>query len=104
MFLGGGVEIKPKNIPIYASAMYGRLSEAIQPIIGAGLGAFQRIGFAVKVVAGTETDQIGLILFLAKDDLSSIALDETLDDIPPKENLVWYIVGKKKLGKLSLAL
>jgi hypothetical protein len=45
-----------------------------------------------------------LILFLAKDDLSSIALDETLDDIPPKENLVWYIVGKKKLGKLSLAL
>jgi hypothetical protein len=45
-----------------------------------------------------------LILFLAKDDLSSIALDETIDDIPPKEILVCFIVAKKKLGKLSLAL
>ena len=97
-FLGVGAEVKPKDHWLSAAAMYGRLQQPIQPIIGQDPGVYRRMGYAVKLTAGKK-DFVSLVAFRAKDDESSITLDSNADDVAPQENLVWSLLWKKQFGK-----
>lgn len=102
MFLGAAVEVKPQNHWLSGVAMYGRFSEALQPILGTGLGKYSRLGYGMKIKAGDDTNYVGLVGFRAKDDPESIDTRNLAKDLPPQENLSWALIGGKKVGRFSM--
>jgi hypothetical protein len=96
LFLGAGVDATPGKFKI--SAMYGRLQKSVEPDSLSGQSpAFERYGYGIKVGYADGNDQIGVILFRAKDDENSISYIPENEDITPEENLVLSVMGSKQL-------
>jgi hypothetical protein len=101
LFLGGGVEVKPKKGIISGSVAYGRFLKAI-PVGGeqgvtVSLPAYARWGGAGKLRIGKAENHVELIYFRAADDENSIPFD-TATHILPGENQIFGLVTKQKLG------
>lgn len=104
-FLGAGMELNPKigkNMRLRTGLMYGRLRRPVDSEEVNGLPpAFRRMGYGGKI--GLEYDRKGsfldLILFRAKDQVSSVSLTpEDAERLKPEENLVLGISGRHYLG------
>jgi hypothetical protein len=99
-FKGIGIEIKPGKF--YFGAMSGRLLRARSADAGAIQNLdpiYKRIGRGVKLGYDDGDNQLGVILFHAKDIEESIQLADS-SKLRPQENLVMEFQGKKALGKL----
>ncbi len=95
LFLGAGVDATPGKFKI--SAMYGRLQKSVEPdSINGQAPVFERYGYGVKLGYADGNDQIGIILFKAKDDKNSISYIPENEDITPEENLVLSVSGSKQ--------
>jgi hypothetical protein len=102
MFLGAGVEVNPSNSFIRVSAMYGRLTKAVERSAQEGLvfakPTFRRMGYGLKVGLGRKKHTVDLIFFKAKDDINSIDLTPEVD-VTPEENLVGAIHTRHQFGE-----
>jgi|GEM_PF-706136 len=101
LFLGGGVEVKPKKGILSGSVAYGRFLKAI-PVGGeqgvtVSLPAYARWGGAGKLRIGKEANHVELIYFRAADDENSIPFD-TATHILPGENQIFGLATQHKLG------
>jgi hypothetical protein len=103
IFLGAGIDAAPEGKWRF-SGLYGRFAKAVQPDTtreNPPQTAFQRMGYGFKASYGDGANFADVIVFRAKDDISSI------DYIPeggilPEENLVLSIGGGKTLFKTLL--
>jgi hypothetical protein len=102
MFLGAGVEVVPKGSFVRVSAMYGRLSKAVEKSAQQGLvfakPTFRRMGYGMKIGLGRDKNMVDLIFFRAWDDESSIPVTDSLE-VTPEENLVMAVHTKNQLGE-----
>lgn len=107
LFLGGGVEVKPEKSKLSGTIAYGRFLKAI-PVGGVdgitvGLPAYERWGGAGKLRYGSESNNVEMVYFAAKDDPYSIEFD-TVNQLTPKSNQIFGLITKQKLGeKLSVS-
>lgn len=103
-FLGGGVELTPRNL--YFGAFYGRLNKAISEVNTMERNIepqYERTGYGVKAGIGEDHTNFSLQYFHAKDDESSIErANDSLTTILPQENSVvgssWKFTFFKKLS------
>ncbi|TAH24637.1 MAG: hypothetical protein EAZ07_09330 [Cytophagales bacterium] len=100
VFLGGGIQLTPPN-NFRFSAMLGRLNKAIEedttnPTVTA---AYQRMGGGFKVGYGKGTNFIDLILFTAKDNITSLDRPILKSQVLPAENAVASLVFSKTIAK-----
>ena len=98
LFLGAGVDASPGKWKF--SAMYGRLLAAVEPdslTENSDVPSFRRMGYGFKAAYADGNDQAAIILFRAKDDVSSIAYVPEDEDILPLENLVLSVIGSKAI-------
>jgi len=102
-FLGAGLEIKPKNGLIRGKILYGRFAKAVDGYYTdgkvVGEPSFERWGYGGQIEIGKPKNNIGILLFRAKDDVNSI--EEFANDatIKPGENLVIGVTTTQKIGK-----
>jgi len=101
IFLGGGIELSPKNWKI--AAMYGRMKKAIEYNAvdeSDEVMSYKRMGYGAKV--GYEKNGYGFNLtwFSAKDDPASLKFIPTATNVLPQENTVVSISGKTRITKL----
>ncbi len=99
-FLGGGVELTPKNWKI--SAVAGRFKKPIEEAEALANGAattYKRMGYGLMVGYEKGGNGIEGSIFTAKDQVNSIAAPVANADVTPEQGLVMGIKGKKKLGK-----
>lgn len=106
-FLGVGIEIAPKNSIVKGKALYGRFSRAVDGYYTdgkvVGSPSFERWGFGGMVEVGKPNNNVGVILFRATDDQSSITSFANDATIKPGENLIFGLTTKQKISKqLSL--
>jgi len=103
VFLGGGIEVAPKDYWIQGSALYGRFARAVQTggNDGAvvGIPTYERWGYGAKVRLGSNTNNLSLSFFRAKDKPNSIRPDSSNGFLAPAENLVWSLYTRQKLAK-----
>ena len=100
LFLGGGVELTPKNWKI--AAMYGRLKKAVSfDAINESDAdmSYKRLGFGAKVAYEKDGFGLGINCFSAKDDVNSIPYIPSNTQITPQENTAIGISGKAKISK-----
>lgn len=102
MFLGAGVEVQPDDHWLSGSVMYGRFSEALQPVEGLGLGKYQRRGYGIRLNAGDNQNFVSVVGFRAKDDPASINTEELEEDLAPEDNLIVGILFGKQFGRFSI--
>lgn len=98
LFLGAGVDASPGKWKF--STMYGRLLAAVEPdslTENSDVPSFRRMGYGFKAAYADGNDQAAIILFRAKDDVSSIAYVPEDEDILPLENLVLSVIGSKAI-------
>jgi hypothetical protein len=98
IFLGGGIDLTPKNWRI--SAMYGRLNKAVEYDAVAqsdALMSYKRMGFGAKIGYEKNGHGINLIYFSAKDDPASLNFIPVNSAILPQENTVVSAGAKTKL-------
>jgi hypothetical protein len=91
-FLGGGLEATPGNFRL--GVVYGRFLQAVEDDslnVKFVVPAYKRTGYSVKVGYGTSSNYVDLLVFKAKDDLSSIERPDLSSGILPGENLVFGI-------------
>jgi hypothetical protein len=92
IFLGGAVDLAPEGNWKF-SALYGRFLKAVQPEsdttgLITNTPSFKRMGYGFKTSYNKDGSFVDLIVFHAKDEVTSIAsLPDSLD-ILPQENLV----------------
>ncbi len=99
IFSGAAIELTPPN-KFRLSAMYGRLSRAVEEdTILNTLPSFRRMGFAVKVGYGDNQNGVEVVMFRAQDELNSLKTVPVKSQLFPSENLVLSVIGKKKLGQ-----
>lgn len=103
LFLGGGVEANPENIPLKVSAFYGRLAkgrlEGDLNELEFGLPSFERWGYGSKITWVQKQGEIDFIAFRAKDDRSSINDSIAAElGITPAENFVWGLNAKRQIA------
>lgn len=103
LFLGGGIEIKPKKTLVSSTAIYGRF---VNTIPGGGFegsndnnATYKRMGGGVKIKVGTDQNFGEIIVLKIKDDVNSIPI-ETAFIALPQENQIIAIGTKQKLNKL----
>lgn len=111
-FLGGGIEVNPKDLPVKFSAMYGKFAKAVpykqehenfnsnnrfdRP-------GYRRMGYGGKLTIGKNKQSVELIFFKAKDDPNSIPEPEAESGLSPKENLVVGFHTRNKItDRISL--
>lgn len=102
-FLGGGIELTPKNF--YFGAFYGRLNKAVSEDTTLGHilePQYARRAYGFKIGAGGSRENFSIQFFHAKDDTGSIhRLHDSLTSILPVENSViggsWHFQFFKKL-------
>lgn len=100
-FLGGGVELSPKNWKI--AVMYGRLKKAIEydAVNESDRDmSFRRMGMGTKVGYEKNGYGLNLIWFHAKDDIHSLTFIPETTQIQPQENTVISAVAKAPVTKL----
>ena len=101
IFLGGGIDLTPKNWKI--SAMYGRLNKAIEYDAitqSDALMSYKRMGYGAKVGYEKDGHAINLVYFSAKDDPASLHFIPQNTSVLPQENTVVSVGGKTKIAKL----
>lgn len=87
-FLGAGVELNPKGFRF--AAFYGRFSKPVRLDTLASITpdpAYRRMGYGIKVGAGSRRNYVDLMLFRAWDDTTSIPSISPSAEIAPQENL-----------------
>jgi hypothetical protein len=108
IFLGGAVDLAPEGNWKF-SALYGRFLKAVEPEADStgmitNTPAFKRMGYGLKTSYNKDGSFVDLIVFHAKDEVSSIAyiqdsllaqLQESGREILPQENLVMSIAAGK---------
>lgn len=104
IFLGVGVDYKPKDSRFNASVMWGRLQKAVQPdsLATNNVPYFQRMGYGVKIGYDYNGDYVHLITFRAADDPSSLNYVPEKEGVLPQQNLVLSVQAGKRIGKLSV--
>ncbi len=87
-FLGAGVELNPKGFRF--AAFYGRFARPVRQDTLASITpnpAYRRMGYGVKIGAGSRRNYVDLMLFKAWDDTLSIPTLSPSAEIAPQENL-----------------
>ncbi|NME70879.1 hypothetical protein [Flammeovirga aprica] len=110
-FLGVGLEVKKKNFPVNCSLMYGRINKAFDGTeeqaqnVSSDLAVYDRWAYGGRVQWGNNDNNLGVLLFKAKDDITSITPEMAVQlGAKPAENLITEIQGKKTFNKrLTLA-
>lgn len=104
VFLGGGIEYAPANLPIKISAMRGRLIAPTPPGTYRNgvevLPTYRRMGQGIKITGYKKSDQIDLTFFHGKDDPSSIQLETgaaNTINLTPEENAVVELSVRKRI-------
>lgn len=100
VFLGGGIELTPKDWKI--SVMYGRLKKAVAyDVINQSEAdmSYKRMGYGAKVAYEKNGYGLGLNYFSAKDDVTSITYIPSNTAVNPQENTVIGVSGKAKISK-----
>jgi hypothetical protein len=99
MFTGVGVDLAPPGKPIKFSAMAGRLQRKVEYDTANRLvpAAYQRIGYGAKVRYDKEDHFLGMSLFAAKDDASSLRWQPDSLNIFPQGNVAFSWEGGIKL-------
>ncbi|SKC84364.1 porin family protein [Ohtaekwangia koreensis] len=92
IFLGGAVDLAPEGNWKF-SVLYGRFLKAVQPEMDTGkivinTPSFKRMGYGFKTSYAKDGTSVDLVLFHAKDDISSISSPPDSLTILPQENLV----------------
>jgi hypothetical protein len=101
IFLGGGIELTPKNWKI--SAMYGRLNKAVEYDATAQSDAqmsYKRMGYGAKIGYEKDGHGISVVYFSAKDDPNSLHFIPVNASVLPQENTVVSAEAKTKFFKL----
>ena len=96
--LGAGFEAEPSIFRF--GFMYGRLRKANELSLneaGNFLAPYKRTGFAAKIGIGNNSNYIDLILFKAKDDSTSVNLENTGLGLQPAENMVLGLKARQTL-------
>ncbi len=102
-FMGGGIELMPEDFIIKGKAFYGRLVKAVpvgdtlSPVIK--MPVYERWGGAGMLTIGTQSNNVGIILFKGKDREESIGASDSTTNVKPEENLVVGINTKQKIGE-----
>ncbi len=99
-FLGTGVELNPGLFRF--SSFYGRLRKPSSDISKQILQPqFKRTGWGGTIGIGTKKNYVDLVLFKAKDDLSTLSnvSDSLRSTIPAQENLITGITSRLNLFK-----
>lgn len=101
-FLGAGVELNPGKFRF--GAVYGRFQNAVEELEDTLLNkqpriVYERRGYAVKLGYGKAENFIDLLFFKAKDDTTSVSIQNPPAAVSPQENLVLGISTKQQLGK-----
>lgn len=97
IFLGGAIDAAPQG-KFKFSALYGRFLKAVEPDTlteNSASPAFKRMGYGVKASYADGGDMVDVILFHAKDDISSLSYVPEDEGILPEENLVVSIAAGK---------
>lgn len=108
-FLGGGTELNPGKFRF--GFVYGRFQKAIeqdsQPqstpegyLSGVATGAFNRMGYALKLGYGTDDNYVDLLFLQAADDSSSLSNSLSLETLTPEKNSVLGIKHRFSIGEL----
>lgn len=89
LFRGAGVDVEPEG-PLQVSAMAGRLQKAAEydssnQVVPA---AYYRFGYGTKISYRQKLYRLGLIVFSAKDKVSSLQFKPDSLNVQPKQNLV----------------
>lgn len=98
-FKGIGMELRPGKF--HFAAFSGRLRAARQADAGAIQNIdpiYKRWGKGLKVGFDDGDNQLGLVLFHAKDEVNSLSLPDSIT-LRPQENLVLEMQGKKVIGE-----
>lgn len=102
-FFGVGLEVKPENHWISGKVVFGRFAKAVdgyyQDGSVVGTPSYERWGGGATVKIGKENNNIGLVIFKAKDDAHSINSFNNDVTIKPADNLVYGIYTKQKFSK-----
>lgn len=105
-FLGMGIEYKNKNFPVSCALMYGRINKAFDGEttdninISPDLIVYDRWAYGGRIQWGNDRNNIGLILFKAKDDMNSLAPSmATALYAKPAENLVTELKAQNSFSK-----
>lgn len=99
-FMGLGLDINPKDKFLKLKLVYGRFAKAIDTIVPGNLSkTFERWGYGINTIIGTEKNNLGFLLFKAKDIKSSISGFDTLVTSKPADNLILGITTKQKISK-----
>ena len=99
-FMGIGFDYAAKESPVRIKLVYGRFAKAIDTIIpGNYTKTFERWGYGINTILGNDKNNIGLLLFKAKDIKTSISGFDTLVTSRPAENLILGITTKQKINK-----
>jgi hypothetical protein len=98
LFLGGGVELAPKGI-FRLSAMYGRFQKAVRHDSTSqnSLAAYERRGYGIKAGIVKDMDYAYIIVFRARDEMSSLPYVPEEQQVTPQENLALGFSLKKNL-------
>jgi hypothetical protein len=100
-FTGAGVELRPTD-KLELSAMYGRLLRATEYDLEEprAIASYKRMGFGFKTAYNFDFARIGLILFSASDDVSSLTQPIPIEaGVSPMDNAVLSLESEFKLFK-----
>lgn len=104
VFLGGGLDVKPQGSLLNGTVLYGRFARAVQEGgndgMVVGIAAYERWGYGARIGLGTEKDNVNLMFFRGKDDITSLNPEGLPADLKPQENLVWGITTRKSFTKV----
>lgn len=100
-FRGAGIELKPGNFRF--SAMYGQLKRAVAEDLNSLQAldpVFKRMGWGVKTGYDDGKNKIGLTVFSAEDDPTSIPPIQLTFDAVPSSNTIVSLDGRKEFGRI----
>jgi hypothetical protein len=88
-FLGSGFDIVPSS-RIKISAFYGRLQKAVQEdtVNANDIPSYERLGGGAKILLGDQTNNVGIIIFKARDEINSVVAVPVTNNVRPEENFV----------------
>ncbi|PBQ32315.1 hypothetical protein CNR22_11220 [Sphingobacteriaceae bacterium] len=102
MFLGGGLEVKPKKYLVSGAGFYGRFEKAIPKGgvdgIVVSMPAYERWGGGGKIKVGSENNYGEFIFLKIQDNIHSLAFDTSLN-VTPQENQIFALGTKQKITK-----
>jgi hypothetical protein len=102
-FLGVGIEVSPDRGIVRGKAVYGRFARAVDGYFTdgrvVGEPSFERWGWGGMVEVGTTKNNIGVVVFRAKDDRTSITNFANDATIRPGENMVFGLTTNQKISK-----